>query len=106
MTVKDEVVSLTDKVKEVVEDSNHIYSKGVNTIIDGVDVTFDLMYQGDEYEVYATAQAVEEDSDAEMVLRCIRDTLATDEHLSSTVHDSNKVDWMEVRFEADASRIM
>jgi hypothetical protein len=106
MTVQDEIARLTDKVKEVVEDSNHIYLKGVKTVIDGVSVTFDLIDQGDEYEVYATAHTVEEGSDAEMVLQCIRNALATDEHSSSTIHDSDRVDWMEVRFEADASRIL
>lgn len=106
MTVQDKIACLADKVQEVVEDSNQVYSKGVITVIDGVSVTFDLIDQGEEYEVYATAQTVEEDGNPEMVLQQIRNALATDEDSSSTIHDSDRVDWMEVRFEADASRIL
>lgn len=106
MTVQDELARLADQVQEVVEDSNKVYSKGVNTVIDGVSVTFDLIDQGNEYEVYATAQTVEEESDPEVVLQQIRNAFATDKHSSSTIHNSDTVDWMEVRFEADSSRIL
>lgn len=102
MTVSDEIDNVREQLREVTE-TGDVYSKGVRMTEDGVDLTVDLIDQGNEYEVYATAQSYD-DGDSELVLQQIRNRFATDEDSDRPIHNSDKVDWMEVRFEADGSR--
>jgi predicted ribosome quality control (RQC) complex YloA/Tae2 family protein len=104
MTVKNEVSHIISNFSEVLEEDD-VYSKGVRTTIEDITVTVDLKKQSDEdYELYATAESIEESEKARSVLEHVRERLAAEEY-SADIHNLREYEFMETRFRVDSSQI-